>query len=566
MSILSNQHFFRLFVGPFAPEPLVTRNIIEAPQSETSVSSGKYGDPLEKVYGTARVTCKLLWSKEIREEVRKTTETQSSGGKGGGGGSTTTTTTTYHYYGTFAVLICSNEIIGISKMWLNSKLVYENRPYLLGEPLQASQNFQQYFRVHLGTADQDVDPLILAQEGADNTPAYRYRAYIVFDDLPLADYGNRLPLVEVMAHQDGSGSNTLATPYFDPNLLGGASNWVEQIFILASILMQGGGGFFGFMGIVSPGQVPLHKIVGDLCIDAGLSEDQFDVTELVDWVDGYRIDSEGDSQRFLRRLAEIYDFGVVDDGEKLRFISHPIPIRRPEHTTNCLINEDGLIANSYHDIEGRQGYFPSSSGTSEGQFSSIIAALHAYTATGVQSWRDRALMLAEPLSGLYFAEPPADPNTLYTPHWLFNVKQVTQAQSSILTAKIKVTRQIDGTYTGTIPAGHGYFGDLVRTITQCYDNESSFLVWQNPYSAVKGKSYALPTSATTDASGTALIFGVDNFNDGENNPASLVVNLAYIVEAGKMLSVSEMMEAWPHWRPLESGETAIDAGRVLNFR
>src|SRR5262249_12821489 len=29
--------------------------------------------------------------------------------------------------------------------------------------------------------------------GADNTPAYRGLAYVVFEDFPLADYGNRIP-------------------------------------------------------------------------------------------------------------------------------------------------------------------------------------------------------------------------------------------------------------------------------------------------------------------------------------------------------------------------------------
>ncbi|MFO0005521.1 MAG: hypothetical protein ACK559_30765, partial [bacterium] len=37
------------------------------------------------------------------------------------------------------------------------------------------------------------DPFISAKMGAANTPAYRGTAYVVFEELPLSTYGNRLP-------------------------------------------------------------------------------------------------------------------------------------------------------------------------------------------------------------------------------------------------------------------------------------------------------------------------------------------------------------------------------------
>ena len=48
-------------------------------------------------------------------------------------------------------------------------------------------------RVHLGDEDQDADPFIAAKMGAANTPAYRGTAYVVFEELPLERFGNRLP-------------------------------------------------------------------------------------------------------------------------------------------------------------------------------------------------------------------------------------------------------------------------------------------------------------------------------------------------------------------------------------
>src|SRR5438270_245400 len=48
-------------------------------------------------------------------------------------------------------------------------------------------------RVYTGREDQTLDPLIVAHEGTENTPAYRGLAYAVFERLPLADFGNRIP-------------------------------------------------------------------------------------------------------------------------------------------------------------------------------------------------------------------------------------------------------------------------------------------------------------------------------------------------------------------------------------
>ncbi|MDO8972098.1 MAG: phage tail protein, partial [Saprospiraceae bacterium] len=429
----------------------------------------------------------------------------------GGGSKTTTRTTTYSYYGTFAVEICANEIIGISKMWLNSKLFYENRPFLLGTPREASDKAQTFFTIYNGSEWQGQDPTLIEAFGVELTPAYRNRAIIVFKDLPLEEFGNRLPVVEVIAHQGGSGSN---------------------------------------LGTIAPAPTKLHKVVGDLCQKVGLSEEDIDLTELTDDVEGFQLSQRGNVQGFLRELQQVYHFGCIDTGKKLRFVSHPVPVMRDEYRQNCLINEDYLITNSFHDILGRQGYFPSSSGTSEGQFAQIIAALRAYQATSDSYWLSLAESMAGALSKLYFAEPPADPATLYTPHWLFNVKRPVQLQSSVLTAKVWMTRQGDGTYTGLIPSGHGYFGELVTQVTRVYDNVSGYLVWNNPYSGVRGTSYPLPIAATTNSSGTYLTFGVNAFG----TVSGVMVNLAYIVNAGKMLGVSEMMEAWPHWREIEAGE------------
>ena len=63
-------------------------------------------------------------------------------------------------------------------------------------------------RIYSGTEDQEPDPLIVAKEGAGNAPAYRGLAYIVFEDLALAPFGNRIPqfTFEVVKPVDGLGA------------------------------------------------------------------------------------------------------------------------------------------------------------------------------------------------------------------------------------------------------------------------------------------------------------------------------------------------------------------------
>src|SRR5690606_37110297 len=61
------------------------------------------------------------------------------------------------------------------------------------------------WRLYTGDEDQQPDSFISAREGADNAPAYRGLAYVVFERMPLAPYGNRLPQLsfEVIRAVDG---------------------------------------------------------------------------------------------------------------------------------------------------------------------------------------------------------------------------------------------------------------------------------------------------------------------------------------------------------------------------
>lgn len=129
------------------------------------------GSPVPRLYGTARLGATLIWATRF-EEVRSS---ERQGAKGG------PKVTSYAYYANAAFALCEGEIAGIRRVWADGRELD-----LDGIDM----------RVHRGTADQLPDPLIEAKQGQGNTPAYRGIAYVVFERLPLDDYGNRLPQLQ----------------------------------------------------------------------------------------------------------------------------------------------------------------------------------------------------------------------------------------------------------------------------------------------------------------------------------------------------------------------------------
>ena len=147
--------------------------------ADLDVMASTEGAPIPRVYGRARLSGQVIWATRLEEVVSTRTEGGSAGGKGGitgSGGSVTTTT--YSYYANFAVGLCDGEIGHVGRIWAD------------GKPLDTSN---LNVRVHRGGEDQAADDLIVAKEGAGNAPAYRGLAYVVFERLPLADFGNRIP-------------------------------------------------------------------------------------------------------------------------------------------------------------------------------------------------------------------------------------------------------------------------------------------------------------------------------------------------------------------------------------
>jgi hypothetical protein len=150
--------------------------------TEMSVTSSTEGTVLPKLFGRVRLGGQVIWCTQFKEVAETTTTSQSQGGKGGGGEQTqTTTTAVYKYYLSFAVAFCAgNSMASIGRVWLDSNLA----------------DLSKYtWRFYPGSQYQPADTLIQAKEGVGATPAYRGTAYIVFEDMPLEDFGNRMPQV-----------------------------------------------------------------------------------------------------------------------------------------------------------------------------------------------------------------------------------------------------------------------------------------------------------------------------------------------------------------------------------
>lgn len=163
---------------------------VEGPRlSDTKQQTATYGAFIPRAYGNVDISGNVFYieNNALKEVAKK----ESQGGKGGGGGAQTTT---YAYYGTFAVGLCEcppGDAKRLGRIWIGGKLFYDPTGSGL-ETSIASGEVNQYFSFYSGAATQQPDPRMQAVLGVGSTPAYRGLCYIVFKDLPLADYGNSI--------------------------------------------------------------------------------------------------------------------------------------------------------------------------------------------------------------------------------------------------------------------------------------------------------------------------------------------------------------------------------------
>lgn len=152
---------------------------------ELTVTTSSYGQPIPRNFGRMRVAGTVIWSTELIESKNRE-----------GGGKGRPSTTTYSYSASFAVALSSTPLDRIGRIWADGNLL---------RGASGDLKVEGAMRFYPGTGDHAVDPLIAADRSGP-TPAFRDCAYVVFENLQLGDFGNRIPALnfEVFAQEDAS--------------------------------------------------------------------------------------------------------------------------------------------------------------------------------------------------------------------------------------------------------------------------------------------------------------------------------------------------------------------------
>lgn len=135
----------------------------------------------------------VIWSTPLKETR---TVKKSSGGKGGGKKSSQTT---YSYSASFAVGLCLGPVATVRRIWADTKVIYDAS----ASNTQSTEKYPGVVRIHRGGEDEEPDATLEMHLGAGNVPAFRGLCYLVFDDLQLKDFANRIPNISAEVVADG---------------------------------------------------------------------------------------------------------------------------------------------------------------------------------------------------------------------------------------------------------------------------------------------------------------------------------------------------------------------------
>lgn len=133
----------------------------------------RYGDVIPLIFGSSKVQGKIIWAARIRETKKEIVTDKKSKTI-----HNINHLTQYVYHISCAICICEGEIAEVSRVWAGDELIN------LGD-------FN--FRLYNGSEDQMPDPIIKSDMG-EHATSFRGTAYIFFEDLPLAHFGDTMPV------------------------------------------------------------------------------------------------------------------------------------------------------------------------------------------------------------------------------------------------------------------------------------------------------------------------------------------------------------------------------------
>ncbi|NKB15853.1 MAG: hypothetical protein HC774_01330 [Sphingomonadales bacterium] len=174
---------------------------------ELAISTSSYGQAIARHFGRMRVPGTVIWSTDLIESKRK-----DKGRKG------QPSTVTYSYSASFAVALSSTPLTGLGRIWADGNLL---------RGAQGDLKVGGSLRFYSGFGDDPTDPLIAAAKGTA-APAFRDCAYVVFENLELADYGNRIPALSFEIFADG-GDDLVSLSALVPGAANGAAPLISNM-------------------------------------------------------------------------------------------------------------------------------------------------------------------------------------------------------------------------------------------------------------------------------------------------------------------------------------------------
>ncbi|MCU0948930.1 MAG: phage tail protein [Porphyrobacter sp.] len=175
------------FLGQQADRRIFGTGKREGPRlKELSVTTSSYGQAIPRQFGRMRVPGTVIWATDLVESKTKT-----STGKG------QPSIVSYTYSASFAVALSSTPLCQIGRIWADGNLL---------RGAEGDLKVGGQMRLYCGHGDDPVDPLIAADASGKGTdaPAFRDCAYVVFEDLQLAEFGNRIPALTFEIMADGT--------------------------------------------------------------------------------------------------------------------------------------------------------------------------------------------------------------------------------------------------------------------------------------------------------------------------------------------------------------------------
>lgn len=224
--------------------------------TELNVMTSSEGTAVKRLYGRGRLGGNLIWADDFTEHVAG-----SSGGKGGSSGPTE-----YSYTVSFAVAFCEgNSRTTLGRVWADSRPI----------------DIEDYdYAFYPGSETQTADPTMEGILGTGEVPAYRGVAYLVFKDLPLTDFGNRIPSItaEIIRPIGNPSSDSLESLVQGVNLIPGTG---EALYATEPASHSDGNGNYITENLhTSKTQTDLERSMADLAVQLPNVDD---VNLVVSW-------------------------------------------------------------------------------------------------------------------------------------------------------------------------------------------------------------------------------------------------------------------------------------------